>query len=123
LDEDLKIIDSAICRQIHQRQPQGVVDLNDSLRVNVKKLYCWTKVSNPGPETTITHVWYWGKTERARVSLHVGPSKGWRTWSSKIIQPHEKGGWHVYVLDEIGQLLKSLTFWLGQRLENQEMES
>jgi hypothetical protein len=59
--------------------------------------------------THVTHVWYFGETERARVGLDVR-SGSWRTNSSKIIQHHEIGDWHVDVLGEDGQLLMVIPF-------------
>jgi hypothetical protein len=57
----------------------------------------------------VTHVWYFGETERARVGLDVR-SGSWRTFSSKIVQPYEIGDWHVDVLGEDGQLLMVIPF-------------
>ncbi|MFQ6071026.1 MAG: DUF2914 domain-containing protein, partial [Candidatus Aminicenantales bacterium] len=57
----------------------------------------------------ITHIWYWKETERARVTLPV-ESPNWRTWSSKIIQEHEVGEWHVDIIGPEGNVLKTVTF-------------
>jgi len=59
--------------------------------------------------TEATHVWYFGDIERARVNLAI-KAYSWRTYSSKIIQKHEMGNWHVDVLGPEGELLKTLQF-------------
>ena len=68
-----------------------------------------TKVTAAQSPTQITHVWYFYGTERARVGLAVN-SVSWRTYSSKIIQPHEMGAWSVDVLDANGKVLRTLEF-------------
>jgi len=50
-----------------------------------------------------------GSSMRARVDLAI-KSSTWRTYSSKIIQPHEIGSWRVEVLDPEGTVLKVIQF-------------
>ncbi|RLB80551.1 MAG: DUF2914 domain-containing protein [Deltaproteobacteria bacterium] len=102
----LKVADAAICKDVVDRTP---VDAGTSFSASVGKLYCFTKITGAQEPTTVTHVWYFGETERARVSLAVGVAS-WRTNSSKKIQPHERGSWHVDVLGPGGELLKTLEF-------------
>lgn len=102
----LGVENATICRGVVARAP---VSEGTSFPVTVGELYCFTKIVNvPGP-TEVTHVWYYGYTERARVTLSVN-SPSWRTYSSKIIQAHEIGGWHVDVLGPTGEQLISLPF-------------
>jgi hypothetical protein len=75
----------------------------------VGKLYCFTKIVGARSPTQITHAWYFGDTEKARVNLKVGASS-WRTHSSKTIRAHEVGQWRVAVLGPGGKALKSLEF-------------
>lgn len=102
----LEISVAAICKDVVEREP---VDPGISFPASVGKLYCFTKVAGAQEPTSITHVWYFGSTKRASVELPVN-SSSWRTYSSKIIQPHEVGAWHVEVLDSEGTVLKSLQF-------------
>jgi hypothetical protein len=102
----LEVKSAAISRDVIAREPVGA---GSSFPFTVGKLYCYTKIVNvPGP-TEILHVWYYGTTERARVSLSVN-SPSWRTYSSKIIQPHEIGEWHVEILSPSGKRLTSVAF-------------
>jgi hypothetical protein len=102
----LEITRTAICRQVVDREP---VDEGASFESPVEKLYCFTEVIGAQDATEIYHVWYFAETERAVVTLKVnGPN--WRTYSSKIIQPHEIGDWRVDVLGPEGDTLKRVPF-------------
>ena len=102
----LDVAVAAICQDVVDREP---VDAGISFSVSVGTLYCFTKITGAQSPTQITHVWYFGATERARVDLDIN-SATWRTWSSKIIQTHEVGSWRVDVLDSAGTVLKELQF-------------
>ena len=102
----LDVAVAAICQDVVDREP---VDAGISFSVSVGTLYCFTKITGAQSPAQITHVWYFGATERARVDLDVN-SATWRTWSSKIIQTHEVGSWRVDVLDSTGTVLKELQF-------------
>jgi hypothetical protein len=102
----LEVAMGAICRDVINREP---VDVGTSFEASVGKLYCLTKITGAVGPTEITHVWYFGNTERARVSLDVNAAS-WRTYSSKIIQAHEVGAWHVDVLGPADELLQTFDF-------------
>jgi hypothetical protein len=103
---DLEITRAAICRQVVEREP---VDAGTSFEPPVEKLYCFTHITGAQDATEIYHVWYFAETERAVIKLKVN-SASWRTYSSKIIQPHEIGDWRVDVLGAEGNILKSVNF-------------
>jgi hypothetical protein len=103
---ELTVSVAAICRDVVDREP---MDSGNSFTVDVGKLYCFTKIMGAESPTHVTHVWYFDGTERARVELAVNGAS-WRTFSSKIIQPHELGAWRVDVLDADGNVLKALDF-------------
>ena len=105
-DAQLEVSVAAICRAVLDREPDGY---GTSFPVSVGKLYCFTKVTGAQSPTQITHVWFFDGNERARVDLAV-KSSSWRTYSSKIIQPHEIGKWRVDVEDFAGNVLKTLEF-------------
>ena len=97
---------ASICTGIADRE---AVVAGTSFAVSVGRLYCFSKIADIQESTDIVHVWYYGETERARVSLGVKPP-AWRTYSSKIIQAHEIGSWRVEILDASGNLLETLKF-------------
>ena len=102
----LEVTAAAMCKNVVDLEP---VDSGTSFPVSLGMLYCFTKVTAAQSPTQITHVWYFDGTERARVGLAVH-SVSWRTYSSKIIQPHEMGAWSVDVLDSNGKVLRTLEF-------------
>jgi hypothetical protein len=103
---DLEITRAAICRQVVDREP---VDAGTSFESPVEKLSCFTHVTGAQNPVEIYHVWYFAEAERAVVKLKVN-SVSWRTYSTKIIQPHEIGDWRVDVLEQEGNLLKAVHF-------------
>lgn len=103
---NLKVAAAVICTNVANRQP---VELGTSFSASVGRLYCYSKIAEIQNSTEIVHVWYFGDTERARITLGVNPPS-WRTYSSKIIQAHEIGDWHVKILDASGNLLEDVEF-------------
>lgn len=102
----VKVVEAAICRDVVDRMP---VDAGISFQAPVAKLYCYTEIAVTQSPTEITHVWYFGNMERARVTLPV-KSLNWRTYSSKKIQYHEIGSWFVEVLGPDGKVVHTLLF-------------
>ncbi|MBN1843428.1 MAG: DUF2914 domain-containing protein [Deltaproteobacteria bacterium] len=102
----LEVTDAAICEDVVDRAP---VNAGTTFNASVGKLYCFTRITGALEPTTVTHVWYFGEMQRAGVVLAAG-SANWRTKSSKIIQPHEWGPWHVDVLGPDGELLSTIPF-------------
>jgi hypothetical protein len=109
----LEATGAVICKDVVDLKPVGV---GNSFSASVGKLYCFTQIKGAHEPTAITHVWYFGKTERARVSLAVD-SESWRTKSSKKIQLHETGKWHVHVLGSQGELLQTVEFEITYEYE------
>lgn len=102
----INIDEAVICKGVVERK---AVDAGPSFTADVGKLFCFTKVSGVNPPVELTHVWYFGETERAKVILPV-ESAAWRTSSSKIIQPHEIGKWRVDILGPDGKVIKTIEF-------------
>jgi hypothetical protein len=102
----LEVAVAAICSDVVDREP---VDVGNSFEASLGKVYCFTTIIGAHSPTEITHVWYFGDIERARVNLAIKASS-WRTYSSKRIQRHEIGDWHVDVLGPNGEVLKTLQF-------------
>jgi hypothetical protein len=108
--EGLSVEDAAICANVVDREP---TDVGTSFPVSVGKLYCFTKIVGAQEPTEVSHVWYFGDEERARVTLSV-KAANWRTYSSKILQEHEVGSWRVEVLDADGNNLQTVDFEVVQ---------
>ena len=106
----LEVADAAICEDVVDRAPVGA---NTSFSATVGKLYCFTKIVGAQTPTTVTHVWYFGETEKARIELKIGAAS-WRTKSLKKIRAHETGSWHVDVIDVDGNVLRTFQFYVEQ---------
>jgi hypothetical protein len=102
----LTVAEASICRDVVNRQPIGA---GYTFEASVGKLLCFTKITGAQSPTQISHSWYFGDAQRATVTLSV-KSSSWRTYSSKRIQPHEIGDWHVDVLGPGGEILQTLQF-------------
>lgn len=102
----LEVADAATCMDVVDRAP---VDSGTSFSASIGKLYCFTRIMGAQAPTMVTHAWYFGEKERARVALRVGSAR-WRTKSSKIIQSSEIGSWHVDVIGPNGDVLETLQF-------------
>jgi hypothetical protein len=98
--------DAAVCLDIVDR---ACIDPNNVFPAQVARLFCFSRVLGAQEEIQVTHVWFFGDIERARVPLQVR-SINYRTYSSKIIQPHEIGPWHVDILGPDDTLLKTVKF-------------
>ena len=104
--EALDVEKAVISRDVVNRV---AIDSGTNFPASVGKLYCFTKIVGARGETHITHVWYYGNTERFRINLPV-KSAAWRTFSQKTIRPHEIGVWRVDILDAGGDRLEVLNF-------------
>ena len=102
----IKVESAAVCENIVDREAAGT---GTSFSVTVGKLFFFTKITGAENSTEISHVWYFGDTERSRVTLPVKANK-WRTFSSKILQAHEIGAWHVDVIAPAGEVLETVQF-------------
>ncbi len=102
----LQVTDAAICVDVVDLQCQGQ---DKQFSSQLGKLYCFTRIIGAKEPTTITHVWYYGQKQRAKVVLEIN-SANWRTYSSKIIQAHEIGDWHVDIIGPEGELLHTIHF-------------
>ncbi len=101
---------AAVCENIVDREPASA---GTSFSVTVGKLFFFTKITGAENPIEITHVWYFGDTERSRVALPV-KANTWRTYSSKILQAHETGAWHVDVIGPTGEVLETVEFEVVQ---------
>jgi hypothetical protein len=104
--EAVEVAEAVICQDVVDREP---IDVGDSFEVTVGKLFCFTKIVGAQEEIEIAHIWYHGDVERARVNLSVRAAS-WRTYSSKIIQPHEIGDWHVDIIGPDDEVLETVEF-------------
>ena len=103
---DVLDVEAVVCRDVVDRKP---LEAGTSFPSSVGKVCCFSKIIGAKSPTHISHVWYYGNAERFRISLPVN-SASWRTYSSKTIQPHETGAWHVEILDASENKLEVINF-------------
>ena len=107
--ESFRVIDvkeGYICRYVVDRAP---IEMGTSFNNSLDKVYCFTRIIGANQPIEITHAWYFGDREQARVNLMV-KSSNWRTFSSKHIKANEVGDWHVDVLGPKDVVLLTLPF-------------
>lgn len=103
---DLQVVRDAVAAGISDREP---VDEGQVFSPSLDRLYYFTEIQSQSPSTEITHVWYYGDREMARVALPVEGSR-WRTWSSKQILPEWTGQWMVEAVTIDGTVVASQAF-------------
>jgi len=96
---DQLVLSSAVT----DRKPAGIgTSFKDGTEV-----FCFMRVTNPGPARALRHEWYFEGTRKSSIKLNVkGPT--WRTWSSRPV--YGVGAWRVDVVDEEGAVLQSAPF-------------
>ena len=102
----MKVLSASICKAVVDRTP---VEPAEAFSADVGRLFCLTKLSSEKYPTKVTHVWYYGNSERAKITLPVRSSP-WTTYSSKKILPQETGDWHVVIFGPDGQVLQTYQF-------------
>ncbi len=107
---EVSMVSLKIATDIDKRAPQGVAT-NFSLRQ--KKLWAWVKVNNDEAPTEIKMVWKRNGRVRSQVTLKVGVSPAWRTWSSKTLGPKDAGDWSVEVFDGYGKKIGETAFTIS----------
>lgn len=105
-ENGLVVDEMVFCLGVEERQPVGA---GTQFFETTERIYCYTRIGGASGETTVTHVWYYGDAEKARVELPVR-SSAWRTWSSKTMLETWSGAWKVDVLGPDGTLLLSKEF-------------
>lgn len=95
-----------ICTGIEDMLPVGE---STQFFESVERIYCYTRISGATDTLDVTHVWFFGDEEKARVPLTI-KSASWRTWSSKKMLDGWAGVWRVDVLGPDGEVLLSREF-------------
>lgn len=91
---------------VEDREPVGEAD---TFPDGVERVYCFSEVTGAGEPIEVTHVWYHGDAEQARVSLSAQGDR-WRIWSSKRIGAGQTGSWRVVVEGPGGAELGEASF-------------
>lgn len=103
---ELQVVRDAVATGIIDREP---IDAGQVFSATLDRIYYFTEVQSEMPTSEITHVWYYGDREMARVTLPIEGSR-WRTWSSKQILPGWTGQWKVEAVTMGGAVAASQPF-------------
>ena len=74
------------------------------------RIYALSKIQNRSGARTLFHEWYHEGKLRSKISMEVGRSYNWRTWSYIEVRPNIVGNWEVFVSDSLGVNYDSLSF-------------
>jgi len=96
---------AAVTTSIMDREP---VDSVDTLSNDQNEVFFFTEILNL-TGGTITHRWEYNGDIMAEVLLEIGGPR-WRTYSTKRLFEGWLGEWKVSVVDESGEVLRSVMF-------------
>ena len=105
-DSPFEVARFVVCADVQNRTP---VDVRDVFPADTETVFCFLEARDIQQATEVSMVWYHEESELASVSLTVGQSPRWRTYSSKETMGR-KGNWKVYLLDGAGNTLASVQF-------------
>jgi hypothetical protein len=98
-----EVVSMTLTSKIQYKEPVdelAIIDINDA------KFFTHSRIRSVQNDT-IFHVYKFEGEEIAKISLFVGESIGWRTWSSKYIDPMWIGEWTVEIQSSYGNILAS----------------
>lgn len=104
-------VEVQICSAIEERMP---VDTVDVFPAGTEQVLAWCHVTGAVDSVSIWIDWYYGDELKGEVELPV-KSSSWRTWSSKKLLPVWTGEWEVRVLDAEKNVLRSVSFYVGEK--------
>lgn len=96
---------SAIALDVENREP---INISQQVSVRQERVYCWMHVID-GQGVKVTVRWIGRGRRIAEDHLPVG-SNSWRTWAYISLKPSMIGPAQVEILDENGEILKTLSF-------------
>jgi hypothetical protein len=79
--------------------------------------WAWVAVKNSGDSQPATMVWTRDGQIRSRLTLEIGSSPRWRTWSRRTMRASDVGAWRVEVQDGQGQVLHTMRFEVSPQAE------
>jgi len=106
IDRSPEVVKMIISSGVKNRIPFDDLSI---VPVSLGKIFTFTAVRSD-EETAIDHVYKFDGKEVARVTVNIGISDYWRTWTSKLIDQRRLGKWSVEIQSENGEILSSKTF-------------
>ena len=109
----LSVVESALAHGVSQRRPVRPVT---EFQVG-DVAWAWISLKNSGDSQPATMVWTRDGQIRSRLTLEIGTSPRWRTWSRRTMRASDVGDWHVEVQDAQGQVLHTMRFEVTAQAE------
>ncbi|GEM_PF-2037140 len=97
-----------LARDVVEREP---VDVVDAYTMDDSRAWCFVRIHNSEKMQDIYFEWYHEDEQYFRMSVKVGVSDSWRTYSSVGLQP---GQWRVLLRDRQGTLLAEQDFEVSE---------
>jgi len=104
----LTVYRAVMARDVADRAPVGEAT---TFPASAGTVYCFTEVG-PAPGeggTQLIHRWSHGGKSQGDTRLRVGGDH-WRTFSNRTITEAKRGAWKVQLMDERGNVLRTLEF-------------
>lgn len=99
---------AVISTGVVEREPVGQ---DSTFADSTSSLYCFTELG--GAAGQVVHAWYHDDKMMFEKVLNKGLEGRWRTWSQKNLIKEWAGAWRVDIKDTAGNVLKSVSFQLG----------
>jgi hypothetical protein len=108
---EMAVSELVLTTGVVDREPADAKDAIDAMN-GEGKAYIFARVKNTGETANLSFVWHYSGDERARKTVNIGTSSGWRTWSTSAVGP---GTWRVDLVDDAGTVLAQKTFNVEDR--------
>jgi len=102
----LAVVEATLAHGVSKRRP-----VRPSTEFMVGDVaWAWISVKNSGEAQPATMIWYRDGQIRSRLTLDIGKSPRWRTWSRRTMRASDVGSWQVEVHDQDGEIIHTLCF-------------
>ena len=106
----LNLVELVVARNVTDREPEGAAE---RFPADAGTLWAFARISNAATPTPVSMVWKREGKERARLTVTVGKSRRWRTWTRKRVLPRDAGHWTVELVAADGRVLGTTSFELA----------
>ena len=87
------------------------MNISDSFPISLKRVYCYSGIRNALSPREIMYEWYFQDQLIDIISIRIGRSVHWRSWTYKSISDSQIGEWYVILRDQITDIALDTTFF------------
>jgi hypothetical protein len=99
-----EVLELLLCEDVVDREP---VNAGMEFTTGTERIYAFARISNPDQETELHFRWTHNEALYAQITVEVGVSEGWRTWTSVLSMA---GDWQVELISNENETLASTRF-------------